>query len=351
LPTPPANLLVNGNFEGEYRDMPPSSRVAEGWSRWWLPGTEPGINHEPEFKEEYIWHNAIMVRHGDFAQKYFSIWATHTGGIYQRVPVPAGSAVRFSIWVRVWSSDCGDPCVTPLAPCHPEVNDNSNGEYRVAIGIDPTGGTDALADTVVWTPLVEHYDEWFEMEITATAEADAVTVFTQGTARWAVANNFSFWDDARLEVISPPAHAYSLSVGPPQMLGTAGSSHLPRLQWIRYSAEQIGRSDRCDARDIEWVFVENFGESTNVAGWTLEDADGHVFTFPDWPVPHGHGVRVWTTVGEPVWAEHRSDLYWGNPDEVLDDAGDRLILRDSDGQIVSEMCYSVSDQREPGACP
>ena len=159
LPSRPVNLLINGDFEGEYFDAPPSSRLAKGWDRWWVPGTQPGINHEPEFKEEYIWDNSIMVYHGDFSQKYFNNFATHTGGIYQGASVPEGSVVRFSIWAKAWSSDCGDPCYTPQEPCRPG-SDNTNGEYRVAIGIDPTGGTDAMAQTVEWRPLVDQYDVW-----------------------------------------------------------------------------------------------------------------------------------------------------------------------------------------------
>ncbi|MFQ5858516.1 MAG: lamin tail domain-containing protein, partial [Anaerolineae bacterium] len=598
LPFRPANLLVNGDFEGEYLDAPPSSRMAEGWSRWWVPGTQPGINHEPEFKEEWIWAPSIMVHQGDFAQKYFNNFATHTGGIYQRVTVPEGSVVRFSIWARVWSSDCDDPCYTPLEPCHPEKNDNSNGEYRVAIGIDPMGGTEAMADTVEWMPLVEHYDEWFQMEITTTAQAGAVTVFTQGTAKWPVANNFSFWDDARLELISAPINTYLPLVGrnyegvvvtpsptatptatvtltpTPEVSPTAtltavpasptptatatptrtaspttteqpatatptatptitptatpqitcaeaianggfesssdwaigdtdhpadystvrahgdsqrsmrlgiepgGSDvrtysyisqafHIPDsatsaqlsfyyypvsedtegdyfevmladaaarpldpvlyarsndrdwmhytydltrhagrdvqlmfnvlnngedgvtavwlddvsltvcgpegvslqsirrprilqepvpgvavwLTWVRYSAEQIGRSDRCDARCIEWVYMKNRGEPTNMAGWTLEDDDGNIFTFPNLYIPHDHGIRVWTKDGEPVRTEGYSDLYWGSPEELLEDAGDKVILRNPEGESMSEICYSVPDQRDPGPCP
>ncbi|MBS1253757.1 MAG: hypothetical protein MAG451_02810 [Anaerolineales bacterium] len=591
LPFRPANLLVNGDFEGDYLDFSQSSRLAEGWGAWWLPRTAPGINHEPEFKEEWMWAPSIMVYQGDHAQKYFNNFATHTGGIYQRVIVPEDSVVRFSIWAKVWSSDCGDPCYSPLEPCHPEENDNSNGEYRVAIGIDPTGGADAMADSVEWTPLVEHYDEWFKMEITTTAQAGAVTVFTQGTAKWPVANNFSFWDDARLELISAPINTYlplvgrnyegvvvtpsptatstatvtltptpqasptatattavpsatptatataTISVSPtlteepatvtptatPQITcgeaitnggfesdtdwsigdteysaaysterghedsqrsmrlgielgdpdvetysyvsqafhvpenatsaelsfvyypvsedtegdyfdvmladadgrpvapilhrhsnlqswiqpepfdlsryagqdlqllfnvsnnGTDGvtavwlddvtlticspggvslqSIRRPRilqepvpgvavwLTWIRYSTEQIGRSGRCDARCIEWVHLENFGEPVDMAGWTLEDEAGNTFTFPSLRIPHGHGIRVWIRDGEPVRGRGVSDLYWGSPEELLEDAGDKLILRDPDGASMSEMCYSVPDQRDPGPCP
>lgn len=603
LPTPlpfrPGNLLTNGDFEGEYLDAPPSSRMAEGWSRWWVHGTQPGINHEPEFKEEWIWAPSIMVYHGDFSQKYFNNFATHTGGIYQRVLVPEGSVVRFSIWARVWSSDCGDPCYSPLEPCHPDVNGNSNGQYRVAIGIDPTGGADGMADTVEWTPLVEHYDEWFKMVVTTTAQSSAVTVFTQGTAKWPVANNFSFWDDARLELLSAPINSFLPLIGrnyqgavvpsptatptatvtltptseasptatstavpvtptptttaaptgtasptPTEVLTTATPSatatatptatpqitcgeaidnggfesasagwsigdtahpanystvrangdsqrsmrlgiepgdadirtysyvsqafHVPEnatsaqlsffyyplsqdtdgdyfdvmladaagrplapvlhthsdlqswiqpepfdlmpyagrdvqvlfdvsnngqdgvtavwlddvsvticgpegvslmsagrpqilqepvpgiavwLTWVRYSANQIGRSDRCEARCIEWVYMKNRGDPTNMAGWTLEDGDGNVFTFPDLYIPHDHSIRVWTTEGEPVRTQGYSDLYWGSPEELLEDAGDKLILRNPEGESMSEICYSIPDERNPGPCP
>jgi hypothetical protein len=595
LPHRRANLLVNGDFEAGFRDVPPSSRLAVGWERWFVQGIEPGFNHEPEYQPEWIWAPSHQVLHGDFAQKYFNNFATHTGGIYQRVIVPRGSRVRVSVWVKVWSSDCGDPCISPLEPCNEK--GNSNGNYRVSIGIDPTGGTDALADTVEWTEPVLRYDEWFQLSITTTAQAGAVTVFTRGEAEFRVANNFSFWDDARLELLAAPINTYlplvarnfaptpvttvtatptlpsptptetlpptdtpepTVTVEPtdtptPTLEATPTTSPTPTvtpsstpeptltpsptatptpvlscreaiengdfevqagwtigdtlhpaaystaqahggstwsmrlgiepgqanvrthsyvfqpvvipadavnatlsfyyyplsedtendyfevtladaygrplvpilhvhsnaqewqsysfdlspyagqtvqlmfnvsndglggvttvylddvslevcseegpsfptavrplvfdepvpgvavwLTWVRYSVSQTGRDELyCDPLDFEWVQMKNFGEPVNMAGWTLEDDDGNVFTFPRLLLQHDDAVRVWSKAGEPV----RTDLYWGSPVPILEDEGDRIILRNPQGEIMSQICYSVPDQVIPGPCP
>ena len=199
------NLLRNPGFEfGAHARIDPYAPdqgpqppliVADGWELWYdgVPGRD-GYNHRPEY--QYFDHDAHptlgRVRSGRYAQKMCNTYATHTAGFYQRVPVPRGSQVTFSIWVKVWSSSYDDLSQS-----------TDPGYYRTYVGIDPTGGTDWRSPHIIWSePLVE-YDTWNQMIVTATAQADAVTVFTKGQPEWRVKHNDSFWDDARL-VIGPP---------------------------------------------------------------------------------------------------------------------------------------------------
>ena len=56
------------------------------------------------------------------------------------------------------------------------------GYYQVSVGIDPTGGTNATADTVVWSAQSFADNVWAHLTVTAQAQGSRVTVFTRGAA-------------------------------------------------------------------------------------------------------------------------------------------------------------------------
>jgi len=198
------NPLQNADFDGSYSprvdpyapEEGPKGEltVADGWELWYdnVPG-QGGYNHRPEYKPEDAYlYGRRRVRSGRFAQKFFTTYATHTAGLYQRVPVPEGSEVVFSIWVQVWSSSYGDP------------NESRDpGNYRISVGIDPFGGTDWRSEAIIWSEPVIIYDEWVKLSISAVAQANHVTLFTKGAPEWPVRYNDSYWDDARLIIQLP----------------------------------------------------------------------------------------------------------------------------------------------------
>ncbi|MFN8423419.1 MAG: hypothetical protein U0470_08590 [Anaerolineae bacterium] len=209
------NRLVNPGFEGAFALHGASEIVVgEGWTPWY-----DGALVRPEFKDEpYVRYKpdggvyafSLRVFHGRALQKFFTSSAAHDAGLSQRVAVPPGARVRLSVFVMAWTSDCDDPCVSPLTRC-PGSN-NSNGEYRVQIGIDPGGAPPAPEPPpagVVWSPDVgsEAWDRWVRLGLEADAAGDAVTVYLRGRAKWAVKHNDSHWDEARLEVVAPTSTA------------------------------------------------------------------------------------------------------------------------------------------------
>jgi len=195
LAAPPmqgGNLLQNGNFEGGFTHREAAEvTVANGWDRWWHNGSEQerrdGFLKRPEYKPD-------SARAGGTQQKWFNNYATHDGGVFQRVAVPRGSRLTFTARAYVWSNDT-DELDRSAKP----------GNYDVMIGIDPTGGTNALAGSVVWSPARREYDHWLDLRVEATAQADAVTVFLRGKAEFRVKNNNSYWDDAVLTAVQPTA--------------------------------------------------------------------------------------------------------------------------------------------------
>lgn len=189
-----ANRLVNGGFEGGFSTRGRNEVVvADGWSPWFItsPGVR-GINHVPEYKPEpAAQYGMRRIHSGGTAQKWFTTFSTHTAGIFQQVGgIPMGSRLEFSAWVQVWSSH-QDNIEVSAEP----------GNYRVLIGIDPTGGTDWSSENVVWSEPTFAYDAYKQLIVTATARNSVVTVFLQGVPEFPVKHNDSYWDDACLQVI------------------------------------------------------------------------------------------------------------------------------------------------------
>ncbi len=187
-------LLVNGNFDGEFitREGAAPRHVAEGWMPWYIPPSEASpsfANHDPNYDQE-----SDRVRSsGGTAQKYFTLFATHQGGLYQHVEdVSSGTTYRFSLYGYVWSSSFEDADAS-----------EDPGDVVLRVGIDPTGGTDGTSPDIIWsTSATFYYDAYRQYAVIATAENDAITVFIEATVGGPRANNYIYVDDAVLDVAS-----------------------------------------------------------------------------------------------------------------------------------------------------
>jgi hypothetical protein len=188
------NLLANPSFEEGWYHASFSNFIPNGWGYWfqhrapdeqrlhWMP--------EPEF-------GGIVDREGQqisgrWSARWFTIWAIHNAGLYQRVRVPRDAPVRFSIWMLSWASQ--------------------NDTWRVSeswqhrwVGIDPTGGTDPFSPRIVWGRDDATMDEWVRLSVEARAEGEWVTVFVREQPDWPVKHNDCLVDDAELLVIDSPA--------------------------------------------------------------------------------------------------------------------------------------------------
>jgi LysM repeat protein len=160
--------------------------LAPGWQPWSLPpppdAESSAINLQPDYQP------ANRVRSGSAAQEYNTFFATHDGGVFQRVPVSPGAILEFSAYIYIWSSATFED---PNQSIQPQ-------DVNVQVGIDPTGGTDGGAATVVWSPAQQFYDEYRQVTVTATSEANAVTVFVRTAPQGAIGVNNVYVDDAAL---------------------------------------------------------------------------------------------------------------------------------------------------------
>lgn len=80
----------------------------------------------------------------------------------------------------------------------------------------------------------------------------------------------------------------------------------------------------------EAVEIQNTGATVNVAGWTLSDADGNTFTFPEQLLFSNARLTVSTRTG----ANTPLVLFW-NRDQAVWQPGDVVTLRDRNGAVQS----------------
>ena len=125
--------------------------------------------------------------------------------IYQQTPVEAGGDYSVSGWFLTL---CGGSAVP---------NDCPDGIYMAKmLGLDPTGGIDPYANTVVWTEnrnnFVDENDErigWSNLYTAATAEAGTMTVFARIDSPFQWHGNHGFIDAISL-IRSPVAEFVDL---------------------------------------------------------------------------------------------------------------------------------------------
>jgi len=219
----PDNCVANASFEegshsaGDVGALP-SSIVANGWTPWSLWGYSQN-SRQAEFDLENITrlgrYSTYRVHSGNHSQKFSTVWATHQAGVYQRIAIPRGSEVTFSICVQIYT---GEEVLTS----HEEfISDlEKPGNYRVYVGIDPNGdeppgfGSPPSERTVWSEPVIDRdtrqsdspgmtYDAWVRIEVTTKAQSDHVTIFTKGQPEFPVRHNVSYWDDACLTFVPP----------------------------------------------------------------------------------------------------------------------------------------------------
>ncbi|HEY74651.1 MAG TPA: LysM peptidoglycan-binding domain-containing protein [Thermoflexia bacterium] len=241
------NLLRNGDFEegqaGQawpFQDGIPEVQVAPGWRAFWLDDPPPYVAPppdycqgdpkcawgRPEFRGTAAYEYPNRVRSGQFSQKYFSYNRQHEAGLYQQVSgIQPGTRLRFSVWIQTWS--CMPESSEKWNVCPAGDRSYNPAPMHIWVGIDPTGGTNWAAPTVVRSPEREAYDQWTLFEVEATAESDTVTVFIHTRADWQDRipriNNDVYIDDASLVVVTPPTS----TPPPPPPTATPGPSPTP----------------------------------------------------------------------------------------------------------------------------
>jgi LysM repeat protein len=210
----PNNLLQNPGFEGDYYPWMNlnTAQVAHGWTPWWRSrqdGDPKAYYFQPEYKQANGYVFPERVHGGAAAQQWFTFFATHEAGMYQQVfGVTPGTRYRFTAWAQVWSS-AEDNSSVSRDPAYPNLR----------VGIDPTGGWNPWAGSVVWSQPYAFYDQWGQLAVEAVAQADVLTVFMYSAPNYPVKHNDMYWDDAVLVPVGqgnvPPPTAVPPTPVPP----------------------------------------------------------------------------------------------------------------------------------------
>ena len=79
--------------------------------------------------------------------------------------------------------------------------------------------------------------------------------------------------------------------------------------------------------------VENQGRALSIAGWTLRDAQGNIYVFPNLYLGTGGRIQIHTRAGQDA----PGHLYWGLSTSVWQDAGDTIVLADEQGVVYADM--------------
>jgi LysM repeat protein len=191
------SLLVNPGFEPPFETVEGvvPGQIAQGWSVW---SVSVNGSLQPEYypaSDTTSGMGTPRILSGEDAQQYFSFFSSHVGGVYQQVSgITPGAEVTFSINAWLWSSS-GEDANTSA----------DNADMTIEVGIDPSGGEDGASEAIVWSEPVSSYDGWVQLAVTATAEADAITVFVRSTVNQILMNNVVYLDDASLTVGDAPA--------------------------------------------------------------------------------------------------------------------------------------------------
>jgi len=226
------NLLQNGDFEGGGETWPQQDgigevQVAPSWRAYYVdkppkyvvrpdscyylddtiavPKMKPKDDGcfwaRPEFRDvKNVADTKNRVHGGMRAQKYFTYGRMHEAGLMQRVTgITSGAQLRFSAFMETWM------CNDYLAACDGGRKSQNPSTMHLKVGIDPTGGTDPFSANVIWSGEGDSFDRFTQFSVEATAQSDAVTVFTHSRPDWtdyARMNNDVYVDDASLIVVA-----------------------------------------------------------------------------------------------------------------------------------------------------
>jgi hypothetical protein len=114
----------------------------------------------------------------------------------------------------------------------------------------------------------------------------------------------------------------------------ADAAAVPQIQFTYVVYDSPGTDTRTTASlNGEYVRITNNGAANNLKNWTLKDATGHTFIFPDHPI--AKGGRVWVHTGKGT--NTSSNLYWGSGNYVWNNTGDTATLRSASGRLY-DMC-------------
>lgn len=226
-------MLKNGDFEKNWagdhtcHKFPANEKVEIGnifvppdWTFWFKH--EVNTWDQPEGRDAWKSHDPVRVLEGEKAYMYFTFFRRHDAGLYQKVQVEPGARLKFSAHAHAWSnhsllgheSCANDPRCScgvgkdvvmlyehEIPPLSGDAWNDSIGNFKFVVGIDPTGGVDPFSPTVVWGTPVAIYNGYCPVPpVEVVAQGSVATVFLRSTTLWGFQHNDAYWDGVCLDI-------------------------------------------------------------------------------------------------------------------------------------------------------
>lgn len=149
-----------------------------GWEWYSIEGSPPdGVWGPGE------WYADMTPYHQDKALMVATNWGVKMGSLYQKIGAVKGATYDARCYIRTFQSGGGD------------------GDVRGRIGLDPTGGTDPTAGTVIWSQEYPSPGTWREITLEdITATGTEITVFCSVAMSYAREWQILAMDHFQLEV-------------------------------------------------------------------------------------------------------------------------------------------------------
>jgi LysM repeat protein len=204
--------LTNPGFEDPF-----SGGVANSWQAWYVtpdgatypahcagddalckPYTVPTYNasqpQNPRVPPRAIEGNS---------QQWGATYAIYIAGVSQQVSnITPGAQLRFSAYTQGFNCDDDRGCFGSQGQYGYSYEP---GDMQMRVGIDPTGGTNAFAPTVVWSSFANPLDAFVLQQVEAVAQSDKVTVFVWSSPTYPEKHTEVYVDSASLVALGQGA--------------------------------------------------------------------------------------------------------------------------------------------------
>ena len=311
-------MLINPGFEckvGTYQLESSAGglmRVAVGWTPVFINGAPWLYSTRMQFAGDDCDGTAHVERiDGEDSQGVFAQdieWSPEPGkpfdvALYQQADVTVGATYSLSAWML---SLCGGSTMP---------NDCPDGFYMAKmLGIDPTGGTDPLAETVIWAENRHNFVEngvgvgWQNLQVSAQAQAETITVFGRINSPFRWHGNHAFID-AFLLMDSPTAQLGAL---PEELDG-----YQMEIQWEGDISTQI-RSIPAGRYAVTFDVEYKVGDEGEWQQWQSRQPAGSAnFVAQTANVPYFFRIRAFSEQPEDgpegAFPNHRFLGVWSEP--------------------------------------
>ncbi|MFD3621642.1 lamin tail domain-containing protein [Streptomyces sp. NPDC058676] len=138
----------------------------------------------------------------------------------------------------------------------------------------------------------------------------------------------------RLSAAALAAAAVIGAVALPASAADHARPHHPKVEITGVQYDSPGRDDRSRrSLNKEWVeLTNNTRRAVNLDGWTLQDEDGHTYTFDHYRLDGRATVRIHTGEGRDT----DTDLYQDRRHYVWDNRSDTATLRNDRDRFIDD---------------